>query len=258
MTVRQNFLGFTFDAIDMAAAAAEIVQWAKAPEFRYVVTPNVDHVVARHRCRDGQTHSARAFVQTIESAYDHADLCLCDSRILGRLATLSDIVLPVVPGSDLTAILLAPPHHWKSIAVVGGDEVLRDAIAQRYPAIEWDFHFPPMGLRTDPGARSVVCDFVERSGCDLTIFAVGAPQSEICCDELKRRGRARGVAICVGASLEFLAGIKQRAPLWMQRAGLEWLHRLSSEPGRLWRRYLVDGPRIFAIWWRRRDQSPRR
>ena len=187
-------------------------------------------------------------------------ICACAiAAFWGGWRGLSDIALPVVPGSDLTADLLAPPRRWSRIAVVGGDAALRTAIVRRYPDIEWLFHYPPMGLRSDPAAaRSMVCEFVERSGCDLTIFAVGAPQSEICCAELKSRGKARGVAICVGASLEFLAGIKRRAPLWMQRASLEWLHRLASEPARLWRRYLVEGPRIFAIWWRHRDQSPRR
>jgi N-acetylglucosaminyldiphosphoundecaprenol N-acetyl-beta-D-mannosaminyltransferase len=57
----------------------------------------------------------------------------------------------------------------------------------------------------------------------------------------------------VGASLEFLAGTRARAPLWMQKARLEWLFRLMREPKVLWRRYLVEGPKIFAIWlkWRK-------
>jgi exopolysaccharide biosynthesis WecB/TagA/CpsF family protein len=57
----------------------------------------------------------------------------------------------------------------------------------------------------------------------------------------------------VGASLEFLAGEKRRAPRLVQAASMEWAFRLLSEPGRLWRRYLVEGPAIFRIWldWRR-------
>ena len=84
-------------------------------------------------------------------------------------------------------------------------------------------------------------------------FAIGAPQSEIVFAEILERGQARGVALCIGASLEFLTGAKTRAPLWMQRAGLEWLFRLGTEPRRLWRRYLVEGPKIFGIWrrWRK-------
>jgi len=101
-----------------------------------------------------------------------------------------------------------------------------------------------------PDARAAVADFVIASEPDVVLFAVGAPQSELLCAEIAARGGARGVALCIGASLEFLTGAKRRAPRWMQRAGLEWLFRLLSEPRRLWRRYLVEGPRIFAIWWR--------
>ena len=53
------------------------------------------------------------------------------------------------------------------------------------------------------------------------------------------RGQVNAVMIGVGAAFDYHAGTIKRAPLWMQRHGLEWLHRLSSEPGRLWKRYLV-------------------
>jgi exopolysaccharide biosynthesis WecB/TagA/CpsF family protein len=63
---------------------------------------------------------------------------------------------------------------------------------------------------------------------------------------------ARGVGLCVGAALDFLSGRTERAPKWMRMAGLEWLHRLLSEPGRLWKRYLVAGPKVFSLFaaWR--------
>jgi exopolysaccharide biosynthesis WecB/TagA/CpsF family protein len=66
------------------------------------------------------------------------------------------------------------------------------------------------------------------------------------------------VALCIGASIEFLSGARRRAPRWMQRAGLEWAFRLLSEPRRLWRRYIVEGPRIFVIWYRWRRTFPAR
>jgi exopolysaccharide biosynthesis WecB/TagA/CpsF family protein len=75
---------------------------------------------------------------------------------------------------------------------------------------------------------------------------VGAPQQEAVAHALRIRGRARGLALCVGASLNFITGAERRAPQWMQRAGLEWLYRLSQDPRRLANRYLVRGPRFFA------------
>jgi N-acetylglucosaminyldiphosphoundecaprenol N-acetyl-beta-D-mannosaminyltransferase len=55
------------------------------------------------------------------------------------------------------------------------------------------------------------------------------------------------VAIAVGASLDFVAGTLRRAPRWISTAGLEWLYRLVQEPRRLWRRYLLRGPRVVPV-----------
>jgi len=57
----------------------------------------------------------------------------------------------------------------------------------------------------------------------------------------------RGLALCVGAAIDFLTGIERRAPLWMQKAGFEWFHRLTQNPRRLWKRYLLNGPPIIFL-----------
>lgn len=237
---RLAFLGFDFDLIDAAAAAARVEELARGAVFSYVVTPNVDHVVQLHHAGDPR----------IAAAYSEAALCLCDSRILARLARWSGMALPLVAGSDLTRDLLANGLAAARVAVIGGDSDLHGCLETLYPGLEWVFHEPPMGVRNNAEARNAIAEFVEGTAADIVFFAIGAPQSEIVCAEICARGRARGVALCIGASLEFLTGAKRRAPRWMQRASLEWLYRLLSEPGRLWRRYLVEGPRIFPIWWR--------
>jgi exopolysaccharide biosynthesis WecB/TagA/CpsF family protein len=62
--------------------------------------------------------------------------------------------------------------------------------------------------------------------------------------------------LCIGASVDFLTGKQQRAPVWIQKAGFEWLHRLLSDPRRLASRYLLECPRIFyLIWWGRRKSQ---
>jgi exopolysaccharide biosynthesis WecB/TagA/CpsF family protein len=77
---------------------------------------------------------------------------------------------------------------------------------------------------------------------------VGCPAQELIAGEIGRLGRTRGIALCVGASIDFVIGRRPRAPKWLQRCGLEWAYRLVSEPRRLWRRYLVESPRIFGIF----------
>ncbi|SEH18218.1 polymer biosynthesis protein, WecB/TagA/CpsF family [Sphingopyxis sp. YR583] len=238
-----EFLGIRFDRLDPPAAAAEVLSLSTRSDFSYVVTPNVDHIV--------QLSSKDDPVLTM--SYRDAALRLCDSRISSRLAYLSGIDLPVVTGSDLTADLLGQWLTREKLVVVGGDAKLHHALRLRYPLFHWQFYQPPMGVRHDAKARMEIAQFVEDAAADVVFFAIGAPQSEIVCAEILARGQARGVALCIGASLEFLTGAKTRAPRWMQRAGLEWLFRLGTEPRRLWRRYLVEGPKIFGIWrrWRK-------
>lgn len=239
---RTRFVGLAFDRLDLAATLAWIEAALAQDRFAYVVTPNSDHVVryAREQAQD----------ELLRDAYRGADLVVCDSRILARLSRLSGERLPIAPGSDLTRDLLARGGPWRHLAVIGGDEALHRRLEALYPAYRWSFLTPPFGLRRSPERRAEIQRFVEEAAADIVLFAVGAPQSELCCLEIRRAGRARGVALCIGASLEFVTGVKRRAPRWMQLAGIEWLHRLASEPQRLWRRYLLDSPRVFAIWWR--------
>jgi exopolysaccharide biosynthesis WecB/TagA/CpsF family protein len=238
-----DFLSVRFDPLPQAAVLEEAVRMAASEKFHYVVTPNVDHVVKLHA--DGCSE--------IEAAYRQASLRVCDSQILRGLARASDLELPLVTGSDLTReLVMRLEREGAQIAVIGGDAALLAQLRALFPGVSWEQHRPPMGVLRDPEAQRAIASFVEGSAARVFLFAIGFPQSEIVCSDIARIGRARGVALCIGASLEFLTGAKRRAPVWMQRIGAEWLFRLASEPARLWRRYLVQGPRVFAIWrkWR--------
>jgi N-acetylglucosaminyldiphosphoundecaprenol N-acetyl-beta-D-mannosaminyltransferase len=237
---KTDFVGLWFDNYTEKQAIENIRLNMKKPGFSYVVTPNVDHIVRFSRSTD----------PTLAEAYRTADMTLCDSRILNFLARRSGLNLRAVPGSDLTREMLETGSAGWRVAIVGGDPAIHSNLQSLYPNFEWTFFEPPMGLRHNPAARLAIAEFVENASADIIFFAVGAPQSEIICHEIAARGRARGVALCIGASLEFLTGAKQRAPLWMQQMSLEWLYRLGSEPRRLWRRYLIEGPPILLIWWR--------
>lgn len=245
---RASFLGLHFDLLDEPQALAAVRSLAVGESFAYVVTPNVDHLVRLHRQRDDRRQWA---------SYETATLRLCDSRILKALASMSGLELALVTGSDLTARLLAAPGELHSAAVIGGDDDLMRDLRARYPALSWHWHAPPHGVLRDPAAQQAIVGFVENCPAGVFFIAIGAPQSELVCAQIAERGAARGVGLCIGASLEFLTGAKARAPRWMQRAGLEWLFRLATEPARLWRRYLVEGPQIFLIWWRWRLSSSR-
>lgn len=240
---KTNFLDLPIANLSFDAAIDAVFARADAAVFSYVVTPNVDHVVRLDRAAHPAVRPVApdptlgpvlsdpigaAFV----AAYDAAALVLCDSRILRGLGRLSGHDLQLVPGSDLTRAVLADPR-----------------IA---PLARFIQFCPPMNVLRDEAALVEIERFVAETCADIVFFAIGAPQSEIIAHRCLRAGDSRGVGLCIGASLEFIVGDKRRAPYWMQRYGLEWLFRLASEPRRLWRRYLVEGPRIFLIWARRR------
>ena len=105
-----------------------------------------------------------------------------------------------------------------------------------------------MNFIHDPVAVETCLQQIESLGSFRFCFlAIGSPQQEIIAQKLKERGKVRGLALCIGAAINFLTGIEQRAPHWMQEAGLEWLYRLTRDPRRLWKRYLVRGPKIFLL-----------
>lgn len=239
-TVR--FLGIDFANMSYAQAASEVDQLSRRSGFSYIVTPNVDHIVQLHEGQD------EAVVSAFRTAYRDAHLRFCDSRVVQLLAQWRGVHLDVVTGSDLTAYLFNEGHlDGLRVAVIGGDDTIRQELQERYPAIDLEQHRPPMGLLKDPVACTQIVEFIGTGSFDIALFAIGAPQSEIIAHQCHLSSQSRGVALCIGASIEFLLGRKARAPRWMQRARLEWAFRLLSEPRRLWRRYLLIGPRIFRL-----------
>ena len=244
-----EFLGLRFHSLKEASALNAVLTLAEGTRFSYVVTPNVDHLV--------RLHSGK--LPGLWETYRDAALRLCDSRILSRLAHWSGLTLSVVPGSDLTAAAIDDRRiAGMRVAVIGADHIDLAALRLRRPDVCFVQHVPPMGLMQNNVARAAVIAFVAGSKSHLVLFALGSPISEHLCCELRNCREFGGVGLCIGASIEFLTGKKRRAPKILQRLGLEWAFRLASEPRRLWRRYLLDGPRIFAIWqaWLR-DRRPR-
>jgi exopolysaccharide biosynthesis WecB/TagA/CpsF family protein len=250
------FLDLDFSPLSLDDAIVEVVKRAAQPRFSYVVTPNVDHVVQLHNEAKSQIMFA------FRAAYQAADLLLCDSRILARLALLFGIRLPVVPGSDLTATLFRRAISvGDRVAIIGGKQDTVARLARLFPGPDYAQHIPPMGMLGNPAAMSAADDFIAAVKANYVLFAIGAPQSEILAHRCAERGAASGVGLCIGASIDFLLGDQRRAPAWMQRAGLEWAHRLGSSPQRLWRRYLVEGPKIFLVaarWRYGKGRSARR
>jgi UDP-N-acetyl-D-mannosaminuronic acid transferase (WecB/TagA/CpsF family) len=132
--------------------------------------------------------------------------------------------------------------------LIGASAEQAEVLRRQFGLGDLRHHNPPMGFIHDPDAVEACLQFVEANAPFRFCFlAVGAPQQELIAQRLKARGAARGLAFCVGASVDFLTGVERRAPLLMRKLGMEWLFRLVQNPRRLARRYLVRGPRLFAL-----------
>lgn len=240
-----EFMGAKFHPLDPLQTLKR-AKWMTAEKpFRYIVTPNVDHIVRL-------TKEPEVF----KPLYDAAWLSVCDSRILELLANKSDIPLKAVPGSDLTQQIFDNIlSEEDDITVIGADTEIISIMKEKYAVGQIFHHEPPMGLRRNPDAVQACAEFIRQHPSRYVFICVGSPQQEMVAKAALEMDGTVGLGLCVGASLDFLAGRTKRAPKWMQRSRLEWLFRLASEPKRLWRRYLIEGPKIFQIWqkWKRQQ-----
>ena len=242
-----EFLGLPFCILTQAEVIRAIAADCGAP-YRYVVTPNSYHIVSAHK-----------EPERLLPIYRAAWLSLCDSRIVRALALLDHRTLPLVTGSDLVAALLVylNADTPRRILVVGPPRGVEVALRATYPNLALEVMPAPHALAHNAELRLAVARACAARGWDIVLLCVGCPAQEMIAQALGEIGCKSGVALCVGASIDFLTGERTRAPLWVQKLSLEWAYRLAQEPGRLWRRYLVESPRILRIFFATRQPRAR-
>ena len=233
-----EFVGATFDPLTPMQTLAR-AKWMTANHgFRFIVTPNVDHLVR-----------VAKEPEIFNPLYDASWLSVCDSRILELLANFSGIPLKAVPGSDLTRQLFDNVITTDdTITVIGADAEIIETVKRIYGLHKINHYEPPFGLRHKPDEVAKTAEFIAANPARYVFVCVGSPQQEMVAKACLDRGDCVGLGLCVGASLDFLSGRTKRAPKWMQKIRMEWLFRLCSEPKRLWKRYLIEGPKIFWLW----------
>jgi exopolysaccharide biosynthesis WecB/TagA/CpsF family protein len=230
------------DDFDLPSFASVAAQFG-SDRFGFVVTPNVDHFIRFHEDT------------TFRYDYRTAEYVLLDSRFASHiLRIVKGVKLRVCTGSDLTVELFEKVIRPSDrIVLVGGSSEQASEIAAKFGLTDLRHYNPPMGFIRNAEEVERCLQFIEGQGPFRFCFiAVGSPQQEKVARMLLSRGVARGLALCVGASLNFITGSEKRAPAWMQRLAIEWLYRLSQNPKRLAGRYLVRGPRFFHYVWRAR------
>lgn len=242
------------DALDMAGSVARIFSWlaANGRDCHYVVTPNVDHVVKLSENN------------LFKAAYDQASLVVADGKPVVLASRLLGKPLPgTVPGSDLVPALFqhaqragTPLRIYLLGAGPGVAERAAEQIHAQWPVVQVvGIYSPPMGFEKSQEECQKICTQINQAEADLLVIGLGAPKQELWVAKYQSQLKVK-VALCVGATIDFLAGEKPRAPMWMRKCGVEWLHRMASEPKRLVSRYMNDAlvfPKLFFKEWRKKD-----
>lgn len=249
-----RLFGMTVDVLTMTETVDAVLAWSRAPRgeaCRFVVTPNVDHAVIF------QTN------EKLREAYAAASLVLADGAPVVVASRLLRRALPErVPGSDLAPALFTrvaaetpdcgqqPLRAFLLGAGPGVAERAAANIAAVWPGVEVVGTLsPPMGFERDAAENERILAAITAAQPDVLLVGFGAPKQELWTHAHADRINAK-VALCIGATIDFLAGEKRRAPKWMRRLGLEWVHRLSTEPRRLAKRYLRDAWIFPQLVWR--------
>jgi N-acetylglucosaminyldiphosphoundecaprenol N-acetyl-beta-D-mannosaminyltransferase len=251
--IRNSFVdlfGMKISCVTMPEAVNQLLDWCRQPHgdaCRYVVTPNVDHAVLL------QDHAE------LRAAYADASLVLADgapivfaSRLLGRH-------LPErVAGSDLVPRLFDATREPLRVFLLGAApgvaETAAAKIHRRWSGVQVvGTYCPPLGFERNSLENARILAAVAAAKPDLLVIGLGAPKQELWVHRHRHQLRAK-VALCAGATIDFLAENRRRSPVWMRRAGLEWLHRVWCEPRRLAGRYARDAwvfPMLVWREWRR-------
>lgn len=238
---RVNVGGIKIDNVSMAEALKAIEELVAARKPCYVTSPNVDILIRYRRDREFARY------------YDEDALCLADGvPIMWAANFLGTPLKEKISGSDLVPKVceLANRKGYK-IFFMGGRPGAADAAKAKLLETLKDIkivgtYAPPFGFERDAAELQKIADMVKAAKPDILFVGLGAPKQELW---IKRYHEELGVPVSmgVGVTFEFIAGIVKRAPVWMQNIGLEWFWRLCMEPGRLWKRYLIDDTQFFGI-----------
>ena len=238
---RMFFMNTEIDNLTMDEALERIDQLIQEDKCAYVVTPNVDHLVKLE--------------QSVELAevYKHADLILTDGKPLIWISKLYKTpIKEKISGSDLFPRLckMAANKGYRMYFLGAAEGVAAKAaenLTKKYPGLQVvGTYSPPQGFEEDPAEMEKIRKQIKSAAPHILVVGLGCPKQEFFIfhnkDEL-----GVPISLGLGASLDYESGNIRRAPRWMSDHGLEWSYRITQEPKRLVKRYLVDGWKIISM-----------
>ena len=238
--IRYRVLAASVSAVDPQTTLDWIARWIETGAREYLSVCTVHTML---ECVDDQE---------MARIVDGAALALPDGMPLVWLGRLAGHPVRRVYGPDLLRACCEAglDRGWRHYFYGGKEGVaarLAGRLEREHEALEVaGVESPPFRpLSAQESAATV--ERIDRSGADIVWVGLGTPKQDRWAARYRPLLRAP-VVIPVGAAFDFLAGDLPQAPRWMQRCGLEWAFRLSCEPRRLWRRYLLGNPRFLCLW----------
>lgn len=242
-----NILNIPIDSIGMRELLDELKHGG------VVFTPNVDHLMKLQKDRE------------FYRVYQDADYRVCDSQLIMYASRfLGQPIQQKVSGSDLFPAFYQRYSQDENVKIflLGGLAGVAAKASQRINAkvgrnMVVGTYSPPLGFESDPAECAKIIEIINHSGANVLAVGVGAPKQEKWIGQYRLSLTEIKTFLAIGATIDFEAGNLRRAPAWMSSAGLEWLYRLLSEPGRLWKRYLVEDLGFFVLIFRQKLQMNR-
>lgn len=236
LRTRVAVLGAPIDAIGWDEALERVADWAARRHSRTLCFCNAHSVITRRDHAD------------FARAVDEADLALPDGMPVAWMLRRA--------GIDGQQRINGPDFMWQCCALAERRGIpvyfygstpatlaaLRRRLAANFPRLAIAGMESPPFRDLTPEEEDDTVARIDASDAGVVFVGLGCPKQELW--SAARRGRIGAVMAGVGAAFDYHAGTLARAPLWMQRRGLEWLYRFGAEPVRLWRRYLVTNTRF--------------
>jgi N-acetylglucosaminyldiphosphoundecaprenol N-acetyl-beta-D-mannosaminyltransferase len=233
--------GVPIDRLDMDGALARLRAALAGDRLAQVATVNLDFLVRAQRHVE------------LREVLDRSELNVADGAPVVWLSRLLGRPVPTrVAGADLVPLLVVDAaSRGAGVFLLGGADGVAEAAAARLtrttPGLRIaGCHAPPLAPLDEMDSDHIV-DLIDRSGAEVLLVALGNPKQELWIARHRHRLPGVRVAVGVGCVFDLWAGRSQRAPAWMRRFGLEWLHRLVSEPRRLFGRYATDATWLFVM-----------
>jgi N-acetylglucosaminyldiphosphoundecaprenol N-acetyl-beta-D-mannosaminyltransferase len=237
--VKFSVIGSEISATNYSWVVQQLEHWSYERESRYICIANVHVLMEAWDSND------------FRNVVNNADLVTPDGMPLVWLMRMKGARRQerVYGPALMLNVLESAAREGIPVGFLGGKPEVLESLVERmrrcYERLNVAFALSPPFTEARPEEELELVERINRSGARILFVGLGCPKQEIWM--ARHRGRVNAVMLGVGAAFDFHAGVKPQAPVWMQRSGLEWLFRLSTEPRRLWKRYLFHNPRFVAL-----------